>query len=175
MINWNHIHKNINKEDELELKAYYMTYHRKCWAYKKAFKKYKKLKYLGNTISLLTASGGIISVIITSGVALIAISGVALVIKTYMEHQNLEVKINNCQYAFQNYNHIMDTIKTSLRSGIIDKNELIIEMEHLDKYIIDNSPIVDKYFKEYDKKFQLNKTDLSSSPTISSTFTQNFS
>ena len=88
--NWNHISGELTKEQIEELKSYYHSYHKKCWAYKQAYKLYKILKYIGNSISILTASSGIVSVFATGGISLIAISTIALLIKGYMEHQDLD-------------------------------------------------------------------------------------
>ena len=52
IFNWNHISDKLTKDQINELKAYYHTYHRKCWAYKQAVKRYKKWKLLGNSLSI---------------------------------------------------------------------------------------------------------------------------
>ena len=96
IFDWNHISSRLTEDEIAELKSYYEVYHRKCWAFKRALKRYKLLRYLGNTVSLLTASGGIASSFATGGISLVAISTVALLVKGYMEHQNLEIKIQTC-------------------------------------------------------------------------------
>ena len=80
-------------------------------------KRFKTFKLIGNSVSILTASGGIISAIVTGGVALVAISTCALLIKSYMDHQNLDLKIQNTQFAIQSYQHLLILIKNLLRSG----------------------------------------------------------
>ena len=42
IFNWNHISDELTEEQIEELKSYYRTYHKKCWAYKHPFKYYKK-------------------------------------------------------------------------------------------------------------------------------------
>ena len=111
------------------------------------------LRYLGNTVSLLTASGGIASAIATECISLVAISTVALLVKGYMEHQNLDIKIQSCTYAYQSYQHLLIMIKNVMRSGFFDKESLILSMANIDNYVTDNTPVVDKFFKKYDEKY----------------------
>ena len=42
IFNWNHISDELTEEQIEELKSYCRTYHKKFWAYKHAFKYYKK-------------------------------------------------------------------------------------------------------------------------------------
>ena len=58
IFNWNHISDKLTEEQIEELKSYYKTYHKKCWAYKQAVKRFKKWKLLGNSLSIIFASGG---------------------------------------------------------------------------------------------------------------------
>ena len=90
IFDWNHISPSLSPEQVDELKSYYRVYHRKCWAYKKAYKKYRLIKFIGNSLSIITASSGIASAIAPGGVSLIVISTTALLIKAYMEHQSLD-------------------------------------------------------------------------------------
>ena len=101
IFDWNHISSRLTEDEREELKSYYKVYHRKCWAFKQALKRYKLLRYLGSTVSLLSASGGIATAIATGGISLVAISTVVLLVKGYMEHQNLDIKIQTCTYAYQ--------------------------------------------------------------------------
>ena len=40
IFNWNHISDKLSEEQIEELKSYYHAYHRKCWAYKQAMKRF---------------------------------------------------------------------------------------------------------------------------------------
>lgn len=153
VFNWNHISNDLDDDLTNELKSYYRTYHKKCWAYKKAFKHYKRLKFIGNSISILTASGVIASAVATGGISLIAISTTALLIKGYMEHQSLDLKIQNCMYAFQSYDHLLIQIKEAMRNGDFNRKSLVDTMTNIDNYVTDNSPIVDKFLRKYIQKF----------------------
>lgn len=93
----------LSLEQEDELKSYYKVHHRKCWAFKKSYKKYKRLKFVGNSISLVTGSGGIIGVVVSGGINLVTTSTAALLIKEFMEYQSLDMKVQNCLYAFQSF------------------------------------------------------------------------
>ena len=150
---WNHISDKLNQTQIQELKEYYQTYHKKCWAYKQGVKRFKKWKLLGNSISIIFASGSIASSIATGGISLVAISTIALLIQGWMQHQNLDLKIQNCIYATQSYIHILNTLKFILRTGEFDLSNILITMKNTDDYISDNSPIIDRYLLKYDKKF----------------------
>ena len=127
-----------------ELKSYYQTYHKKCWAHKQALKSFKKQKLLGNSLSIIFASGG---------VSLIVITTVALLIQGWISHKNLDLKIQNCTYAHQSYQHLLNEIKDMIRSGNFNSSHIYNTMKNIDDYVTDNSPIVDKYLIKYDEKF----------------------
>ena len=150
---WNHISNNLTEEQIEELKSYYQSYHKKCFAYKLATKHLKNWKLLGNSLSIIFASGGIVSSIASGGISLIAISTVALLIQIWMKHKDLDLKIQNCTYAYQSYQHLLNEIKDVMRSGEFNPHHIYNTMKNIDDYVTDNSPIVDKYLFEYDKKF----------------------
>ena len=153
IFNWNHISGKLKEDQIKELKAYYVNYHRKCWAYKQAVKHLKLLKLLGNSLSIVFTAGGIASAIATSGVALVAVSTVSLLIQGWMKHKDLDLKIHNCIYAYQSYQYLLNEIKNSMRSGNYQPLFLHNTMNNIDNYVCDNSPIVDKFLKKYDEKF----------------------
>lgn len=149
----NNVSKKLTDDQIKELESYYQTYHRKCWAYKQALQRYKHLELLGNSLSIIFASGGIASSIATGGISLIAISTAALLIQGWMKHQSLDLKIHNCTYAYQSYQHLLNAIKDIVRSGDYKQSSIYITMKNVDDYVADNSPIIDKYLLKYDKKF----------------------
>ena len=152
IFSWNHISDRLAEDQVDELKSYYKAYHRKCWAYKQAVKRYKKFKLIGNTISVLTGTGGIISAVVTGGVALVAISTCALLIKSYMDFQSLDLKIQNCTYAYQSYQHLLNSIKDMLRSGDFQPS-FHTELKNVDDFVTDVCPSVDKFYTKYNDKF----------------------
>ena len=117
IFNWNHISDELTEEQVEELKSYYHTYHKKCWAYKQALKHLKKWRLLGNSLSIIFASGGFASSIATGGIGLITISTVALLIQGWMKHKDLDLKIQNCTNAYKSYQHLLNEIKNMIRSG----------------------------------------------------------
>ena len=153
IFDWNHVSPNLTEDQVKELKSYYRTYHRKCWAYKKAYKHFKKLKITDDSLSVMFASGGIAASIATGGVALVAVSTTALLIHGWMKHKNLDMKIQNCVYAYQSYQHLLNAIRDALRAGTYAPNYLHITMNGIDNYVCDNSPIVDKFLIKYEKYF----------------------
>jgi len=153
IFDWNHVSNKLTDRQISELKSYYKAYHRKCWAYKMATKRLEKWKILGNSLSVIFATGGIASAVATSGVSLIAISTTSILIQTWMKHKNIDLKIHTCTYAYQSYEHLLNDIKNAMRSGDFHKNSLLITMNSIDDYIIDITPVVDKYLLLYDKKF----------------------
>ena len=153
MFNWNHISDKLTEEQIEELKSYYHSYHKKYWASKKALKRFKKWKLLGNSLSIVFGSGGFASRIATGGIGLIAISTVALLIQGWMIHKDLHLKIQSCTYAYQSYQHLLNSIKDMMRSGDFNTSSLYTAIKNIDDYVTDNSPIIDKYLIKYDKIF----------------------
>ena len=153
VFDWNHISEKLNENQIEELKSYYITYHRKCWAFKQAAKRFKKRKLLGDTLSVVFATGGIASAIATSGISLVAISTTSVIIQGWMKHKNLDLKIQNCTYAYQNYQHLLNTIKDMMRGGDFQPSCLHMMMNNIDNYVTGNSPVVDKFLQKYTNKF----------------------
>lgn len=149
VIDFNH----VSNDDQIdELKAYYHVYHKKMWTFKKAFKMYKKWKLIGNISSAIIAAGGVSSSIPTSGISLVVATTVSVFIQIYMKHKNVQIKLYQCQYAYRTYGHLLISIKEMLRSGEFD-DDLLKKLQHADDYILDNTPIVDKQARMYDKSF----------------------
>ena len=53
IIDFNHISNRLSKEEIDELKAYYMSYHKKMWMYKSAYKRLNKREFAGNISSIV--------------------------------------------------------------------------------------------------------------------------
>ena len=153
IFDWNHISNELTNDQIQELKSYYITYHRKCWAFKQAAKRFKKWKLLGDTLSVVVATGGIASAIATSGISLVAISTTSVIIQGWMKHKNLNLKIQNCTYAYQSYQHLLNAIKDMMRREDFQPSCLHMMMNNIDNYVSDNSPIVDKFLQKYDTIF----------------------
>ena len=153
IFDWNHISEKLTDDQIMELKAYYHSYHRKCWAYKQAVRRLKKWNLIRNSLSIIFASGGLASSIASGGISLLAISTAALLIQGWTKHKNLDLKIQNCIYAYQSYQHLLTVIKDTMRGGDFNQSSIHVTMKNIDDYVTDNSPIVDKYLLKYDGKF----------------------
>ena len=104
-------------------------------------------------MSIIFASGGFASSVATGGISLISISTAALLIQGWMKHKDLDLKIQNCIYTYQSYQHLLNQIKDIMRSGNFKSSHIYNTMKNIDDYVTDNSPIVDKYLLKYDEKF----------------------
>ena len=71
-----------------------------------------------------------------------------------MDYKNVHNNIITCKYAYQSYQHLMIQIKTALRLGRYDREHLINCINNFDSYIIDTCPVMDKFKKKYEKKYQ---------------------
>ena len=134
------------------MKAYYHVYHTKQWCYTKSYKRLKTWKLAGDLTSVAFATEGITTVIPTAAVSLIAVSAASVLIEVYVKHKNVE-KLNQCQLPFQTNGHLLNEINDCLRSGVFNAQEFYIKMQFTDDFILDNSPIVDKWVTKYDKLF----------------------
>ena len=153
IFNWNHISNELTEEQIEELKSYQHSYHKKCWAHKQALKNFKKWRLLGNSLSIVFASGGFASSIATGGISLTTISTASLLIQGWMKHKDLDLKIQNCTYAYQSYQHLLNEINDIMRSVNFKSSHIYNTMKNIDDYVTDNSPNVDKYLIKYDDKF----------------------
>ena len=48
---------------------------------------------------------------------------------------------------------MLNTIKDMMRSSDYESVSILHTMRNLDDYVVDNSPIIDKYILKYDEKF----------------------
>ena len=60
IFNWNHISENLTEDQINELKGYYASYHRKSWAYKQAMKHLKRMRFAGNSASVILELGALL-------------------------------------------------------------------------------------------------------------------
>lgn len=153
IFNWNHISSKLTEDQIVELKTYYKVYHRKCWAYKKSMKRFKKIKLIGNSLSVIFATGSIASAVATGGISIVAISTISVLIQGFMVYKNLDLNIQNCTYAYQSYQHLLISIKNTLRSGEFDIDSLRQMMSYIDGVVTDLAPDADKLLLSYDSKF----------------------
>ena len=69
-------------------------------------------------------------------------------------HKDLDMKIQNSRYAYQSYQHILNSIKDVMRSaGNFEMNALRAQIVNVDNYVTDTAQTVDKFMKKSDEKF----------------------
>ena len=151
---FNHISPELDSEQVDELIGYYKTTHQKWFLYKKAYNNYKLIKYATRLTSGAIAGGGIASVIISGSVLTIISLAASLLIEIILDYKNVNENMNNRKYAYQSYQHLMIRIKTALRLGQFNSQNLVNAISNLDNFIVDICPLVDKYKKDYWKKYE---------------------
>ena len=115
---------------------------------KKAHKHYKLIKYAARLTSGAIAGGGFASVIVSGSVLTIISLGASLLIEVLLDYKNVHENMNNCKYAYQSYHHLMIRIKTALRLGQFNSQNLVNAISNLDDFIVDICPLVDRYKKD---------------------------
>ena len=143
IFNWNHISDDLTEDQIDELKGYYASYHRKSYADKKAMKNLKRMRFVGNSTSVIFGTGGIVAAVATSGISLVAISTTSILIQGWMKRKDFDLKIKQCEYAFQTYQHLLNEIRLMMRSGDCDLTTLRLNLNNTDDFIVDNAPIVE--------------------------------
>ena len=152
---FNHISPELSREQVDELIGYYKTTHQKWFLDKKAYNNYKLIKYAARLTSGAIAGGGIASVIISGSVLTIISLAASLLIEIILDYKNVNENMNNCKYAYQSYQHLMIRIKTALRLGQFNSQNLVNAISNLDNFIVDICPLVDKYKKIIIKNMSL--------------------
>ena len=62
-------------------------------------------------------------------------------------------KIEMSQIAFTTYDKVLVELRSALRGDEFNKQEFIDRMKLIDEMIIDQTPLADRFVKEYNKKF----------------------
>ena len=148
---FNHI-DNLLSEDEIKtIKEFYEYYHKKFWCFKKTFKHFKILDETITISGILlmiigTISGGLTMNPIILGV----INGVGILLTNFGKMKNYKKKIEMTKIAFTTYEKVL----VELRSALTGDDLFIDKMKVVDAMIIDQTPLADKYAKNYDKKYK---------------------
>ena len=56
--------------------------------------------------------------------------------------------------AFTTYDKVLVELRSAMRGDEFDKDQFIVKMKVVDAMIIDQTPLSDKYVKQYDKKWK---------------------
>ena len=154
VINFNHISPKLTEEEEETLKKLYAHYHFKAWAYKKAYRKFKKINTALSLASIsLNAVGVVIGSITLNVIILGSVSGLGVLLQAYLGLKDFKKKIEMTQFAHTNYSKILNKIRQHLRGEPYDNDAFIQELYLLDNQVTDLCPLIDKYRVRYVKTF----------------------
>ena len=81
------------------------------------------------------------------------ISGWGLMLKTVMEMKNPKSKIETAKFAFTTYEKTLSDLRFALRGGNFDQTQFLSSMEAIDGIVIDLGLNLEKFGKEWEKKF----------------------
>ena len=149
-INFNGISPDLSENELNQLKALYKFYHCKFWCYNRMHHNYRMKKFLCNTGIMLFSSTGMVASILMHGTALIAISAVGLIIKGYVDINELDNKISTTKGARQLYQGLISEIREALRGGTYSVNDMITYMKLVDQHVANTCcAIPDKISRMY--------------------------
>ena len=158
IFDFNHIDKSLSESDVKTLKDFYKHYHKKYWCFKKSYKSYKFLDDVFTISGLcLVAIGTISGGITLNPVVLGVVNGAGLIVTGIGKKNNYKRKIEMTRIAFTTYEKVLVELRAALRGDEFNKQEFVDRMKLVDEMIIDQTPISDRFFSRYEKKFQLSK------------------
>ena len=152
---FNHIDSLLSEEEIKTLKEFYKYYHKKFWCFKKTF---QHVKILDESITisgiLLVIIGTISGGLTLNPVILGIINGAGILLTNFGKMKNYKKKIEMTKIAFTSYEKVLVELRSALRGDEFDKNQFIEKMKVVDEMIIDQTPLVVKYEKKYNKKWK---------------------
>ena len=152
---FNHTDSLLSEEEVKTLKEFYKYYHKKFWCFKKTFKHFKIINE-SITISgiLLVIIGTISGGLTLNPIVLGVINGVGILLTNFGKMKNYKKKIEMTKIAFTTYDKVLVELRSAMRGDEFDKDQFIDKMKVVDAMIIDQTPLADKYVKQYDKKWK---------------------
>ena len=149
---FNHIDNLLSKEEIKTIKEFYKYYHKKFWCFKETFKHFKILDE-SITISgiLLVIIGTISGGLTLNPIILGVINGVGILLTNFGKMKNYKKKIEMTKIAFTTYDKVLVELRSAMRGDEFEKNQFIDKMKVVDAMIIDQTPLADKYVKQYEK------------------------
>ena len=154
IFDFNHIDPSLREEELEEIKKLFRFYHKRFWCLKRAHSRFKKMNLLMNlTSSGLVAIGTIAGAVSMNPIVLGVISGWGLMLKTAMEMKNPKSKIETAKFAFTTYEKTLSDLRFALRGGNFDQTQFLSSMEAIDGIVIDLGLNLEKFGKEWEKKF----------------------
>ena len=151
---FNHIDNNLPEHKIITLKDFYKHYHKKFWCFQKSYKKYKLLDETINISSLcLVVIGTITGGVTLNPIILGVINGTGVLISSIRKMKNYKKNIEMTKIAYSTYEKVLVELRSVLRGDEFDKDKFIDRMKVIDEMIIDQTPLPDKYSKNYNKKY----------------------
>ena len=151
---FNHIDNNLPEHKIITLKNFYKHYHKKFWCFQKSYKKYKLLDETINISSLcLVIIGTITGGVTLNPIILGVINGTGVLISSIGKMKNYKKNIEMTKIAYSTYEKVLVELRSVLRGDEFDKDKFIDRMKVIDEMIIDQTPLPDKYSKNYNKKY----------------------
>ena len=148
---FNHIDSLLSEEEIKTLKEFYKYYHKKFWCFKKTFKHFKIIDE-SITISgiLLVIIGTISGCLTLNPIVLGVINRLGILLTNFGKMKNYKKKIEMTKIAFTTYEKVLVELRSPMRGDKFVK----IKLKVVDAMIIDQTPLADKYVKQYDKKWK---------------------
>ena len=145
---------NLCQNQKSTLKEFYSHYHKKYWCFKRSYKSYKFLDDVFTISGIcLVAIGTISGGITLNPVVLGVVNGAGLIVAGIGKKNNYKRKIEMTRIAFTTYEKVLVEIRTALRGDEWNKQDFVERMNLIDKMIIDQTPIADRFVSRYEKKF----------------------
>ena len=152
---FNNIDKNKTEQEIAEIKELYKYYHYRCWCYQKAHKYFKTLNLAINMTSTgLIVIGTVVGALTANPAIIGSISGAGLALKTISETKDLKRRIEKSKFAYTTYQKVLFDLRTALHGRSFQKDDFLKELNILDNTIVDFSPLVTKFEKQYGKQFR---------------------
>ena len=161
IINWNHVSKDLTPEKLKTLADFYRFYHRKWWIFK------KDLYFQRADLITRPFAGGLAVIGIVSGIASVnpillgAVSRPGVLLLTIKGFKNYNEQTQTAKYVFKTCEKILINlcviwlICAYVRGFPFNEDDLILRFNVIEWFMSDNSPLADRFEKEYEKVFEL--------------------
>ena len=151
---FNHIDNSLSELELKTLKDFYKHYHKKCWCFKKSFKRYKLLEeILSMSGVVLVIIGTIAGGITLNPIILGVVNGAGVIVSSISKIKNYQKKIEMTQIAYKTYEKVLVELRSALRGDECNKKEFNDRTKLIDEMIIDQTPLADRFSKKYNKKY----------------------
>ena len=127
IFNLNHIDPNIATEKVMQIQDLYAYYHKITWIYRHSDKQNNKINDAVNISSVLLASVGIITGVITlNPIVLGTLTTAGILIKSYHEFKNIKSKTYLLKFSLTSYQKVLTNLREAIRGGDFDYKNLFV-------------------------------------------------